>query len=77
MKSFRNSFLSNFYPAPVEDRTGKVWPTSEHAYQGAKTLDESERERVRSCATPAQAKRMGRAVTVRPDRDAVKLRLMT
>lgn len=31
-------FLSNFYPAPfVWDDI--LWPTSEHAYQAAKTLD--------------------------------------
>jgi predicted NAD-dependent protein-ADP-ribosyltransferase YbiA (DUF1768 family) len=49
----QHRFLSNFYPAPL------IWehlryPTVEHAYQAAKTLDATERLRVRNAqASPA------------------------
>lgn len=63
-----NFFLSNFYPARVEYE-GKVYETSEHAFQAAKTLDEDEREWVRLADGPAEAKARGRKVTLRPDWD--------
>lgn len=65
-------FLSNFYPAPVE-MYGVRYPTVEHAFQAAKSLDINERERIRLAATPGQAKRMGRTVTLRPDWDEFRL----
>jgi len=54
-------FLSNFYPAVVEFE-GITYPTVEHAYQSAKTLDMAARKRIAACATPADAKREGRAL---------------
>lgn len=63
-----NFFLSNFYPARVEYE-GKVYETSEHAFQAAKTLDEDEREWVRLADGPKEAKARGRKVTLRPDWD--------
>lgn len=75
--SFRGSrfFLSNFYPSAVLF-DGAVYPTSEHAYQAAKTLDLAERERVRLCATAGQAKRLGRKLTVRADWHDIRVRVM-
>lgn len=37
-------FLSNFYMTPIEYE-GLVYPSSEHAFQAAKTLSEKERLR--------------------------------
>src|SRR5205085_2942105 len=70
------AFLSNFYPAsaPYE---GVVYPSSEHAYQAAKTLDMEERRRLASLATPGKAKRAGRRITLRPDWEQVKIAIMT
>jgi N-glycosidase YbiA len=70
-----NRFLSNFYPAPVVF-DGETYPTVEHAYQAAKTLDADERRRVRDCPRAGDAKRMGRQVTMREDWDAVKIGVM-
>jgi len=68
-------FLSNFFPAEVRFG-GMVFPTVEHAYQAAKTLDLAERETVRMKPTPGQAKRAGRLVTIRPDWEDVKIGVM-
>jgi len=54
-------FLSNFFPAVI-DFEGITYPSVEHAYQSAKTLDPAERKRIAACATPADAKREGRAL---------------
>jgi len=69
--------LSNFYwPCPVTvtftlpgPRTvTETYPASEHAYQAFKTLDDGERRAFQDPGlTPGRAKRMGRAVTLRPD----------
>ncbi|WP_404364519.1 NADAR family protein [Marinobacter sp.] len=39
---------------------GKVWPTVEHYFQGMKFNDETLQEKVRTAATPAQARKLGR-----------------
>jgi ribA/ribD-fused uncharacterized protein len=54
-------FLSNFWPAPVEFE-GLMYPSAEHAYQAAKTMDVNERKRIAALATPAEAKAAGRAL---------------
>lgn len=74
MVTFRGKyrFLSNFFPAIVYG-----YPTVEHAYQAAKTTDKAERERIRSARTPAQAKKLGRQLELRPDwTDDFKLEVM-
>ena len=68
-------WLSNFWPCRVV-LDGAVYPSVEHAYQAAKTTDPAERARIRVCATPGEAKRMGRTVKVRPDWDQVKVEVM-
>ena len=69
------SFLSNFHPSPVT-YADVEYPTVEHAYQAAKTLDFGERVGIRMAATPGKAKRMGRKATLREDWDDVKVRVM-
>jgi ribA/ribD-fused uncharacterized protein len=69
-------FLSNFWPAVV-DYEGISYPSVEHAYQSAKTLDRSERRRIAAIAEPGEAKRAGRALpNQRADWEQVKLRVM-
>jgi predicted NAD-dependent protein-ADP-ribosyltransferase YbiA (DUF1768 family) len=60
-------FLSNFYLADVEYE-GIIYPTVEHAFQAAKSLDLAARARFADrSVTPAQAAAMGREVDLRED----------
>lgn len=69
------AFLSNFFAAPVTFE-GVAYPTVEHAYQAAKTLDPKARERVRAAATPELAKKLGAKLTLRPNWPEVKVEVM-
>ena len=69
-------WLSNFWPSPVL-LDGLLYPTVEHAYQAAKTVLPNERTLIGSLATPGQAKRAGRKVTMRPDWEGMKIDIMT
>lgn len=65
------AFLSNFYPSPFT-HDGIEYPTVEHFFQAAKTLDIQERKAIAAAKTPGLAKRMGRSVQLRPDWEKVK-----
>lgn len=67
-------FLSNFYPAEFVWE-GICWPTSEHAYQAAKTHVRVEKLAILQL-TASQAKGAGRNVTLRPDWEQVKVDVM-
>src|SRR5574341_75890 len=67
----QHAFLSNFYPSWIE-LDGEQYPTVEHAFQAAKTLDKAERKLIREAAAPAQARRLGRKVHLRSDWEQVK-----
>lgn len=74
-----SNWFSNFnpYPNPVTDRTtGIAYRTPEHLFQAMKTLDLEERRMVAACATPGQAKRAGRKVTLRDDWEDLKFPVM-
>src|SRR4051794_3834113 len=68
-------FLSNFWPAEVVDE-GITYPTAEHAYQAAKSLDMGGRRRIARIATPGEAKRAGEAMALRPDWEGIKYGVM-
>jgi ribA/ribD-fused uncharacterized protein len=69
-------FLSNFYSAPTEFE-GVVYPTSENAYQAAKTTHIRSRKTFADPeCTPAWAKRLGRSLDLRPDWEEVKEQVM-
>lgn len=68
-------FLSNFWQSPIEFE-GHTYSTVEHAYQAAKTIDVNMRAYILVCPSPADAKRAGRNVVLRPDWDAVKVTIM-
>lgn len=69
-------WLSNFEPSVVM-LDMDLYPTVEHAYQGAKTLDYEERYKVRHALTPGAAKKLGQKVTLREDWEDVKIDVMT
>lgn len=68
-------FLSNFYPAPLEFG-GFVFPTSEHAYQAAKSSDINIWRRFTKIPHPGQAKKYGRQIEVRPNWEKEKINVM-
>lgn len=71
----RFRFLSNFAPAKVE-LDGVEYPTVEHAFQAAKSLDNKDRKKIREAPTPGKAKRLGRKVKLRSDWERIKIPLM-
>lgn len=68
------SFLSNFYPASLYYE-GLYYPSAEHAYQAAKSLDEAERKAVLRM-TAAGAKSWGQKVALRSDWEDIKYEVM-
>lgn len=78
-------FLSNFTPVQII-LDGVLYPSVEHAYQAAKTLDETARLTVlwkydstgkeMGYNSPGEAKRAGKGVPLRSDWDEVKLQVM-
>jgi N-glycosidase YbiA len=68
-------FLSNFHHAEVI-YDGLLYPTTEHAYQAAKTLDLAARRKIRECGKPNTAKGLGRKVKMRPGWESMKLSVM-
>lgn len=69
-----NRFLSNFFETDVTWE-GLTYPSSEAAFQAAKTLDQEERKRF-CTMPPTQAKREGYRVKLRNDWEEVKVQLM-
>lgn len=78
IQAFVNEYrwLSNFAPAKVT-LDGEVYPTVEHAYQAAKTLDGGIRRQVQALGSSANAKKMGKRLLIRPDWLEVRVPIMT
>lgn len=74
-------FLSNFWIVPAW-YDGWEYPSSEHAFQAAKTLDWDERHKIRMASGPKEAKQLGGPpekggiVTLRPNWDQIKIQVM-
>ncbi len=68
-------FLSNFYKSQVEYE-GIVYPTSEHAYQAAKSLNLEVKKDVAAIPSPSGAKKYGKTIQLRKDWEFVKLKIM-
>lgn len=68
-------FLSNYYICNVRYE-GIVYPSSEHAFAAAKTLDNTLRLFISEQTTPGAAKRAGRGVKLRPGWDNIRVRVM-
>lgn len=73
--SGEHRFLSNFWPCAVIF-DGDVYPTTEHAYQAAKTILPNIRRQIREAPLPAMAKKMGTQIALRADWDDVRLSVM-
>ena len=70
------SFLSNFYLTPVE-YDGIIYPSAEHAYQAAKTLDMEKRQKIANLKKSGDAKHAGKKIEKRADwNDELKLKIM-
>ncbi|MCM0612977.1 NADAR family protein [Marinobacter sediminum] len=67
------------YAAFSFELEGKGWPTVEHYFQGMKFTDETRQEQVRTAATPAQARKLGRKrhKSLRRDWKQVRETIMT
>jgi hypothetical protein len=68
-------WLSNFWPVEVVFE-GALYPSVEHAYVAAKTLDRDVRASIAQLQTAGAAKRAGRALKVRADWELVKYDIM-
>ena len=68
-------FLSNFYISLIGFE-GMSYPSVEHAFVAAKTLDINERTHIARLLSAAEAKKYGRKVKLRPDWEQVKLQIM-
>lgn len=68
-------FLSNFWPCRIvyED---EEYPSVEHAYQAAKTLDEADRKKIAETKRPGDAKKIGRTLRRRPGWEDLKEMVM-
>lgn len=71
-KEYRD--LSNFALYPIQYE-GLIYPSNENAYQALKSEHISDRETFTGI-TPAQAKRSGRLIDLRPDWEQIKLKIM-
>ncbi len=68
-------WLSNFWLVDVTYE-GVVYPSTEHAYQAAKTKDPTQREWVRSAPTCGRARKRGQQVILREDWENIKIDVM-
>ena len=76
-------FLSNFFPCTIKYE-GLTYPSTEHAYQAAKTIDVAQRKAFaiegREIGLPVLnaggAKQLGRKIPIRDDWEEVKLEVM-
>jgi ribA/ribD-fused uncharacterized protein len=68
-------FLSNFYNSSITFE-GKLYPSVEHAYQAAKSLNQETRDLIRKADNPNLAKRLGQSIIVREDWNDVKISIM-
>lgn len=77
IKQFKGEarFLSNFFPAQVY-HDGIEYPTVEHAFQAAKTLNFEMRWSMSKLDSPSAAKRAGKGLTLRPDWETAKYIIM-
>lgn len=77
INKFKNeyAFLSNFWPCEVL-LGGELYPSVEHAYQAAKTIDYDERLKFQQNIPAKKAKLLGKKVTLRPDWDNIKRGVM-
>lgn len=69
------AFLSNSWSCPMK-LDGVTYPSVEHAYQAAKTLDPVFRDMIREAVKPSYAKRLGQAAPLREGWHDIRLDVM-
>lgn len=74
-RSPRYRFLSNFWQVSV-DYEGLTYPSTEHAFQAAKSLVPTDRENIRRAPNCATAKSMGKYVKLRENWEDIKVDVM-
>lgn len=76
INSFKGNyfFLSNFYPCTVTYEN-VIYPSSENAYQAAKTISMSDRTQF-TYISASEAKYLGKSLQLRSDWDNIKLSVM-
>lgn len=72
---YKYHFLSNFADCKVTYE-GLEYPSTEAAYQAAKTLDPAIRKCIQEAETADQAKKLGKKIPLRPDWEQMKLQVM-
>jgi len=77
IREFRGAYrwLSNFWYVPIEYE-GMIYPTTEHAYQAAKTKDIHDRILISELPTPRLARQAGQTLDIRPDWEEIKIDVM-
>ena len=70
-----NKWLSNFELVPIT-YNGIYYPSTEHAYMAQKTTVIELRMQIAAASTPSKAKKLGRALKLRPDWELIKLQVM-
>lgn len=68
-------WLSNFHDYII-DLGGRMFASSEHAFQATKTFDPEEQKEIQLARSPAAAKQLGRKATLRPDWDVARGQMM-
>lgn len=80
IKEFRGefSFLSNFAKCPngVTMNDGIKYPTSEHAYQAAKTKERDIRQQISKLSSPSEAKAFGKKIKLRYNWNKIRIEEM-
>ena len=70
-------FLSNFFVLPnAISHDGILYPTTEHAFQAAKSLEFRQRWEISKLDKPWQAKKAGKDLQLRPDWGQAKYHVM-
>ena len=69
---FSNFKRSSIFMADIHT----TYPTVEHAFQAAKSLDIKQRKHIANMNSPGAAKKAGRKVELRPDWEEIKLAIM-
>lgn len=68
-------WLSNFQMCQIEYE-GVIYPSTEHAYQAAKTLDIKLRQAIAKLSTPGEAKKYANKIKLRDNWDKIKEQVM-
>lgn len=69
------NFLSNMYPS-ILYIDGEMYPSAEHAFQAAKSLDKDIRLSISVCRSAKEAKEAGKLIPLRSDWEDVKVDIM-